>query len=100
MEDKDAINFISKASLWEFALKIGLDKLEPKTPFSEVGNISAIEVFRSCLLFKTTCTFIGKRYKRKMNFGTQPNSFSKISLLLYTQYSKYVPFQKVNQLYF
>ena len=48
MEDKDAINFISKASLWEIALKIGLDKLEPKTPFSEVGNISAITVFRFC----------------------------------------------------
>ncbi|MBC7511006.1 MAG: PIN domain nuclease [Ferruginibacter sp.] len=47
-EDKDAINFISKASLWEIALKIGLDKLEPKTPFSEVGNISAITVFRFC----------------------------------------------------
>lgn len=48
MEDKDAINFISKASLWEIALKIGLDKREPKTPVSEVGNISAIKVFRSC----------------------------------------------------
>jgi len=36
IEDKDAINFVSIASLWEIAIKISLSKLELKTPFSEI----------------------------------------------------------------
>jgi PIN domain nuclease of toxin-antitoxin system len=36
IEEKDAINFVSIASLWEIAIKISLGKLEFKTPFNEI----------------------------------------------------------------
>ncbi len=38
IEDEDAINFISIASLWEIAIKISLGKLELKTPFSKISE--------------------------------------------------------------
>ena len=38
IENEDAINFISIASLWEIAIKISLGKLELKTPFSKISE--------------------------------------------------------------
>ncbi len=38
IEDNEAINFISIASLWEIAIKISLGKLEPKTPFAKLSE--------------------------------------------------------------
>jgi PIN domain nuclease of toxin-antitoxin system len=38
IEDNDAINFISIASLWEIAIKISLGKLELKTPFVKISE--------------------------------------------------------------
>ncbi len=36
IETDDAINFVSIATLWEIAIKVSLDKLELKVPFSEI----------------------------------------------------------------
>ncbi|MEO6723332.1 MAG: type II toxin-antitoxin system VapC family toxin [Ferruginibacter sp.] len=38
IENKNAINFVSIASLWEIAIKISLGKLELRSPFSELSN--------------------------------------------------------------
>lgn len=38
IETDDADNYVSIASLWEIAIKISLDKLELKTPFSQVSR--------------------------------------------------------------
>jgi len=36
IEENDAVNFVSIASLWEIAIKISLRKLELKTPFATI----------------------------------------------------------------
>jgi PIN domain nuclease of toxin-antitoxin system len=36
IEESDAVNFVSIASLWEMAIKISLGKLELKRPFAEI----------------------------------------------------------------
>lgn len=38
IESDNTINFVSIASLWEMAIKIGLGKLELKTPFNQIGR--------------------------------------------------------------
>jgi PIN domain nuclease of toxin-antitoxin system len=38
IEDNEATNFISIASLWEIAIKISLGKLELKSPFSKIAE--------------------------------------------------------------
>jgi PIN domain nuclease of toxin-antitoxin system len=46
IEDKDANNFVSIASLWEIAIKISLGKLELKTPFAEISKQIEINGFQ------------------------------------------------------
>jgi len=36
IEASDSVNYLSIASLWEIAIKISLDKLELKTPFTKI----------------------------------------------------------------
>ena len=38
IEDEEAINFVSIASLWEIAIKISLGKIELKTSFNQISN--------------------------------------------------------------
>src|ERR1700712_4876813 len=38
IESKNTINFIRIASLWEIAIKISLEKLELKAPFSTIAE--------------------------------------------------------------
>ena len=38
IEENDAVNFVSIASLWEIAIKISLRKLELKTPFATIAE--------------------------------------------------------------
>ena len=38
IEDKDAVNFVSIASLWEIAIKISLGKLELSVPFYKISE--------------------------------------------------------------
>lgn len=38
IEEKDAINFIRIASLWEIAIKISIGKLELKIPFAKISE--------------------------------------------------------------
>ena len=38
IENSEAINFISIASLWEIAIKISLGKLELRTPFEKISE--------------------------------------------------------------
>lgn len=38
IEDGNAINFVSIASLWEIAIKVSLGKLELKTSFNQINN--------------------------------------------------------------
>ncbi len=38
IEDENAINFVSIASLWEIAIKASLGKIELKTSFNQINN--------------------------------------------------------------
>lgn len=38
IEDENAINFVSIASLWEIAIKVSLGKLELKTSFNQINK--------------------------------------------------------------
>ncbi len=48
IEESDAVNFVSIASLWEMAIKISLGKLELKRHFAEI--LVQIEKFYQLLL--------------------------------------------------
>jgi PIN domain nuclease of toxin-antitoxin system len=38
IEDENAINFVSIASLWEIAIKVSLGKIELKTSFNQINH--------------------------------------------------------------
>jgi PIN domain nuclease of toxin-antitoxin system len=38
IEESDAVNYVSIASLWEIAIKVSLGKLQLKTPFQNVSQ--------------------------------------------------------------
>jgi PIN domain nuclease of toxin-antitoxin system len=46
IEDSNAINYVSIASLWEIAIKISLGKLELRTPFTEIRNQIRVNSFQ------------------------------------------------------
>jgi PIN domain nuclease of toxin-antitoxin system len=45
IEEDEAINFVSIASLWEIAIKISIGKLELTTPFNQIEKTLALNGF-------------------------------------------------------